>query len=241
MNRMHSFRRGVFLAAAFYVALRCVAGVPGDPTGETILRNAEDRMAAVKDYTVNLAITADIDRLNVPPMNVRMYFKQPDKVHFDARGFAMLPREGLALNIGKLRTRYTAGRVDRDSIDGIPLYRVTMVAKSERTRIRSVTLYVHPERWTVEKLVTPQVNDRVMSASFRYTQVQGLWLPQEMVAAFSTAPADTVEPNPLDQAMPARPQQRPRTGTVTVHYSDYTVNTGLSDDLFKEEQGKSPD
>lgn len=241
MSRVRSLRRWPAGAAGLCAAALCFAAVPGDPTGETILRNAENRLAALHDYSVSLGITVDIERLNMPPMNVRMYFKQPDKVHFDAQGFAMLPREGLALNIGKLRARYDPGRVDRDSIDGTRVYRLTMVAKSERTRMRSVALYVHPERWTVEKLVTPQVNDRVMSATFHYTQVQGLWLPEEMVASFSAAPADSSERNPMDQAMPARTQQRPRSGTVTVKYSDYTVNTGLSDDLFKEEQGKNPE
>jgi len=215
--------------------------VPGDPTGETILRNAEARLAALRDYSVSLGITVDIERLNVPPMNVRMYFKQPDKVHFDAQGFAMLPREALTLSIGKLRARYEPGRVDRDSIAGAPVYRLTMLAKSERNRVRSVVLFVHPERWTVEKLVTPQVNDRVMTATFRYTQIQGFWLWEEVVASFSTAPADSAESGPMDQAMPARPQLRSRSGAVTVKYSGYTVNTGLNDDLFKEEQGKNPE
>ncbi len=241
MIRAGAQRRWYVSAAALCVAVSCLAGAPGDPSGETILRNAEARLTALHDYAVDLNIIVDIDRMNIPPMNVRMYFKQPDKVHFDARGFAMLPREGLALNIGRLRARYDTGRVDRDSIEGTPVYRLTMVAKSERTRMRSVVLYVHPERWTVERLVTPQVNDRVMSATFRYTQVEGYWLPGELVASFSSAPADSSEPTPMEQAMPARPQQRPRSGTVTVHYSGYKVNTGLSDDLFKEEQGKSPE
>lgn len=241
MIRMRLQKRRYAGTIALCVAASCLAGVPGDPSGEAILRNAEARLAALRDYTVDLNITADIDRLNVPPMNVRMYFKQPDRVHFDAKGFAMLPREGLALNIGKLRTRYDPGRVDHDSIDGIPLYRLTLVAKSERTRVRSVIMFVHPERWTIERLVTPQVNDRVMSATFRYTQVGGYWVPGELVASFSSAPADSSESNPMEQAMPARPQQRPRSGTVTVRYSGYKVNTGLSDDLFKDDQGKSPE
>jgi hypothetical protein len=214
----------------------------GDPDGDTILRNAETRLAPLRDYSVNLSITVDIERLNVPPMQVRMSFKQPDMVHFDAKGFALLPREGLAMNLGKLRARYDPGRVDHDTIGGNDVYRVTLRAKSERTRVRTIMLYVHPGRWTVEKIVTPEMNDRVMSATFHYTQVQGFWLPEEMVASFSASPADSTDPDLLmEKQAPLRPQARPRAGSVTVRYSGYAVNTGLSDDLFKEDPGKNPD
>ena len=239
-------RRWIIRAACF-AAMACWCAVvypqPGkDPDGDTILRNAESRLSSLQDYTVTLGITVDVERLNVPPMQVRMYFKQPDRVHFDAKGFAMLPREGLAMNIGRLRARYDPGSVDRDTLGGLPVYRVTLRAKSDRNRVRTILLYVHPRRWTVEKIVSPGMNDRVMSATFTYAQVQGFWLPEEMVASFSTSPADSTDPDLLmDKQMPVRPQGRPRAGSVTVRYSGYAVNTGLSDDLFKEDAGKSPD
>ena len=81
-------------------ALIILGGRPADPSGEQILKNVESARAAVKDYTVMLDIVADVERLKVPPMKAKMYFKYPDKVHFDSKGFALLPREGLALNPG---------------------------------------------------------------------------------------------------------------------------------------------
>jgi hypothetical protein len=211
-----------------------VAVHPGDPSGEEILRKAESRLNKLRDYTVTLNLTADIERLNIPPMAVKMYFKQPDKVHFDSRGFALLPREGVALNIGRLLTRYTITRVGREAAGDLRLYRLTLTAKSDRIRIRSIVLYVHPGRWTVEKLVSSQPGDREMSATFRYAEIGGFWLPEELMVSFHLAPADTTEPGMMDQTTPVRPQAGPRNGTVTVRYSEYKLNTGLSDEMFKE-------
>jgi hypothetical protein len=220
---------GLFLLGAVPAAAQ-----PPIPSGELILKHVEEGLASLTDYTVTLEVTADIERLNVPPMKVRMFFKKPDRVHFDARGFALLPRDGLAFSVGRLTSKYNVVRVDREELDSVAMYRVTLLAKSERARPRSVLLYVHPGRWTPEKLVTPQTGDRLMSARFRYTKVDGFWLPEELVASFSFAAPDSGDPNLFEQFTPPRQQQKPRSGSVTVRYSGYRVNTGLSDDLFQE-------
>jgi outer membrane lipoprotein-sorting protein len=218
---------------ALSVAAAAAVARGGDPGGETILRNVEARLAAVHDYTVTLEVVADIERLNVPPMHATMYFKQPDKVHLDAEGFALLPREGLQQNVGKLLARYTVARVEGDSIDGIPVRKLTLEAKSGRDFPRSLTVYVNPQRWTMERIVTSGAADRVATVSFSYVQVEGVWLPGAMTAAFELAPADSTG---MDlPAAPFRPQQKPRNGTVTVRYSNYRLNTGLSDDIFAGE------
>lgn len=231
-RRTGGFRGRV--VALFLLGATTAAGQPPIPSGELILKHVEEGLASLIDYTVTLDVTADIERLNVPPMKVRMFFKKPDRVHFDARGFALLPRDGLAFNVGRLTARYHVARVDRETLDSVAMYRVTLQAKSERARPRSVLLYVHPGRWTPEKLVTPQTGDRLMSARFHYTKVEGFWLPEEMVALFSFAAPDSADPNLFEQFTPPRQQQKPRSGSVTVRYSGYQVNTGLSDDLFQE-------
>jgi outer membrane lipoprotein-sorting protein len=218
---------------ALSVAAAAAVAHGGDPGGETILRNVEARLAAVHDYTVTLDVVADIERLNVPPMHVTMYFKQPDKVHLDAEGFALLPREGLQPNVGKLLARYTVARVERDSLDGQSVRKVTLEAKSERSFPRSLALYVNTQRWTTERIVTSGAADRLATISFSYVQVEGVWLPGGMTAAFALAPADSTGTD--FPAGPLRPPQKPRNGTVTVRYSNYRLNTGLSDDIFTKD------
>ena len=205
----------------------------GDPTGETILRNVESRLAAVRDYTVTLDVVADIERLNVPPMHAMMYFKQPDKIHLDAEGFAMLPREGLQPNIGKLLVKYAVAGVGRDTIDGVDLRKVVLQAKSDRSFPRSITVDVNPLRWTTERIVTTGSGDRLAAITFSYRQVEGVWLPEEMTASFSLAPPDSGETEM--PSSPLRRPQMPRNGKVTVRYSGYKLNTGLGDEIFAKD------
>jgi len=221
--------RAVALSAAAAIALARGA----DPSGETILRNVDARLASVRDYTVTLDVVADIERLNVPPMHATMYFKQPDKVHLDAEGFAMLPREGLQPVFSKLLVRFSVASVGKDTVGGMPVRRVVLEPRSERTFPRKLTIDVNTERWTPERIVTAGSGDRVATITFAYVQVEGVWLPSEMKAAFSVATPDSAEPDM--PAGPMRPSQAPRKGTVTVTFSNYRVNSGLSDDIFSKD------
>ena len=227
--------RGRVLPRVFALSVAAAAAVAhsGDTEGEAILRRVEARLAGVHDYTVTLDVIADIERLNVPPMHATMYFKQPDKIHLDAQGFALLPREGLQPNAGRLLSRYTVAQVGKDSIEGTAVRKVTLQAKTDRVFPRSLALYVNTERWTTERIVTAGAADRLVTISFNYVQVEGIWLPGTMTAAFSLAPVDSTESEL--PAGPLRPQQKPRNGTVTVRYNNYRLNTGLSDDIFAKD------
>jgi hypothetical protein len=60
---------------------------------------------------------------------------------------------------------------------------------------------------------------------FTHAQIEGFLLPSSLVVEFtSDAPAEAPEM--------AQGSTRPRKGRVTVMFTDYRVNSGLSDDLF---------
>ena len=204
------------------------------PTGEEVFALVEKSLDGVSDYTVSLDVNVNLDRLKVPGMHATMYFKKPDKVHFDAENFAMLPREGVAFNASKLLARYSVENVEERADSSCSGLNVTLVPKSDRVRMRRIAVCVRPGRWTVERFSSPLPDGRSMTASFTYQQIDGHWLPSGLVVLFSTTETDTSDAAPADQLSPGRRPSFPQTGTITVRYSDYRVNTGLSDTIFEK-------
>ena len=184
----------------------------GLPDGETVLKNIEARWLPIKDYAVTLAVTADIEKLDVPPMVVRMYFKQPDKTHFDSEGFAVLPRDALRFNPRALREKYAVEAVSRDTA-GAKL-RLKLISRGETAPVRRLTLLVDPKDLTVDGLESGTADGRRMKAVFTHAQTGGFLLPSSLVVEFtSDDPADA----------PETPQGsgRPRKGKVTVIFTEY--------------------
>jgi hypothetical protein len=216
----------------------------GTGEGEKILARVESQVSRVKDYTVIIDVVADVERLKIPPMHVTMYYKQPDKVHFDSEGFVLLPREGMALPFSKLSQRFVVDSVGTIMKDSLKMHRLVLRAKEERVRTRKLILIVHPRRWTPEQAMAPFPDGSAMSVRFEYAQVSDVWMPSRLTVAFTAAPRDTtaasppapVSTSPFGEASPTGRFVPPRAGSVTVTYSAYKINTGLSDDIFTKEK-----
>jgi outer membrane lipoprotein-sorting protein len=202
-------------------------------SGEETLKRVATHFPGVEDYSVTLDITPDIERLNVPPMHVRMFFKQPDKFHFESDNFALLPKEGLAFNPARLLARFFVDAVSDDSVDGRKGLRLLLRPKEERARAAKVVLYVDSSAWKPVRIVTFLFDGRTMTATFRYEEQSGHLMPSLLTVQFASPARDTTEQDSnMDEAAPMQRPRMPRNGMITIRYSDYQINTGLSDDIF---------
>lgn len=221
------------------VILAVLMSLPGAGGGEDILKKVEAVFASVEDYTVTLDVVTDIERLKIPPMHLTMYYKRPDKVHFDSEGFVLLPREGLALPFSKLSQRFEVDSVGKATVDGTELQRLVLRSRDERARLRKAILLVNPQRWTPEKIIAQMPDGSTMTAAFRFEKVEGHWMPQQLNVQFAAAVRDSSAPlaapgeSPFGEPPAARTRVTPpRAGSISVQYSGYRINTGLSDEIF---------
>jgi outer membrane lipoprotein-sorting protein len=187
--------------------------------------------------TVTLDITADVERMDVPPMHVTMYFKRPDKTHFESEGFAMLPREGLFLGTERLRARYLVQRVAQQVEGGRAITRVDLVGRTPKIVPPGMALFVDPSRWTAERILAEFADGRRITTVFENQETEGVWLPSRATVTITPAPGDTAEAATSEQQQMAIRRQPLRNGTITIRLSGYRLNTGLSDDIFRSDEG----
>lgn len=229
------------LCGVLFVHCVWAAAVAQPLTADEILGRVERTLEGIQDYTVQLQATVDMERLQVPSMSATMYFKAPDKIHFESTSFAMLPREGLALNPADLRRTFRGEYLGQDTLDGVLREVLRLHPLREDSRRRSMTLWVDPSRWVVTQLRSQPFEGRRLLASFFYVRVkEEFWLPETLVVSFETLTPTPETGISLPEAAPeARRQRAPlRQGTITVVYTDYRVNTGLPDDMFEEKKDR---
>jgi len=217
-------------------AVLLAAGIcSAQPKGDEILKRIDTSYAPVQDYAVDLDVVADLERMNVPPMHVRMYYKKPDKFHFDAEGFALLPREGLAFSPSRLLSRYTVEEVGEDTLFQKSQYTLVLRPRDDRMRASKLTLYVDRQEWKPTRVVSSLPGGQTVTATFLYERSGSYLMPSRLIVEFSTpASTDTTDQSPESDMSPLQRPRMPRKGVVTIRYSHYDINTGLSDDIFNK-------
>lgn len=231
----------------FGAALILIAGVlpvraqkGNELSAAAMMQNVEKGFAAVQDFTVRLSADVDMERVRVPKMTATLYFKKPDKIHLVSPNFAMVPREGIVLNPSVLIERYQSAVKGKEDVEGRELYKIALTAREARIRPAQLTIWIDPVSWTIARMESAPYQGRSVKLLLTHERYEAnIWLPQLLVASFESAVRDTTpqfDMNMQPVPDPDQPRRPPRSGKITIRYSDYKINTGLSDELFERKE-----
>jgi len=213
---------------AFVVGIAVVGATAtapaADPSAQEIMSRVLEINAGVNDYTAKVNMQADIE---VAPSNVpeyKVYFKRPDKVHIESRSIVVARRE--MFTFGSLAKRVDEGTtphlLGKKIENGVPVYTVKLVPQQDADiHPERVILRVDGQRWTVNTIEITDGQKTMAKFHWAFTQVGGkYWMPSTIRCELPDVPS--------------------RDGTsgaeISVAFSDYTVNTGLSDDIFTDDE-----
>ncbi len=204
-------------------------------TADKILQNVKANFDVVKDYTAMLTGKVDMERLKAPKMNVKLYFKQPNKFKTESKGTSFLPRNILDLNPGDLLSKFDPSLMGKEVADGKVLYKIRLVTKPEKGKqIRESFIWVDESRWTITRLEAFPMEGRKIEILIESTVIEGKYiLPLKITAKFD------FEQNTDSLAEKIySPNRMPKKGMVQLIYSDYQVNKGISDEIFEQKKEK---
>jgi outer membrane lipoprotein-sorting protein len=206
---------------------------------DEILTKVVKGFESVKDFSASIDAEVNMERMQIPKMHAELLFKKPDKVHFSSKGFLLVPREEVALNPSALHEHYLATSVMTDTVDGKALYKLLLAAKDPKIRLRSLLAWVDPMSWTVTKIQTIPYEGRTLSMQFSYECQEGkYWLPSKLIALFASD-ADKTQKDAstsMENQLEGMQRSMPRNGSITIVYSNYKVNCGLTDDMFENKE-----
>ena len=223
----------------FLLVLLSVTVQQSLPRAEDVLDRMEAVLAPIEDFTATLEGEVSMENIRVPKAVMQMFYKKPDKIHFESTSFSMVPRDGFTLSPSGVRKKYDVKTVAFIDTGGVRWYKLQLAAKESKTRLRQAYVYVDAEKWTMMRFESTPYENRTIAFDFSYTTVEGRFmLVSEVLATFGNVgpKTDDIFMIPDDAPSPAsqiREMQRMlRNGFVRFTYKDYRVNTGLPDSLF---------
>nr|WP_294858642.1 hypothetical protein [uncultured Fluviicola sp.] len=208
---------------------------------EDLIEKINTKIAGAKDYTVNAHIDADIPMIQIMPSKAKIYFKQKDKFKIESKGISILPKQGFTeLNVFlSEKSKYTAVFGDSLKIRDVDTRLINIIPNSSSGEIILAKIWVDQKNSVIMRSqVTTQSNGTVKT-DFKYGNQLSYGLPSELkfeidVKKFKMPKSVAADINKTSDDK-KKTKSKPRSkGTITITLTDYAVNTGLSDSLFKE-------
>ena len=196
------------------------------------LESIEKKYAGLRDYTAEVMVHFDIETFKAPDMEAKLYYKAPDKMKVESKRVFFFPKEGGYFNPSLFKKEdYEIKFLERSTDDGRKAVKLKLTPKKAKRNIQYFVLTVDTDRSLIREMEMTQSDGREVKAVIGYGKFDGFELPTHIQLKLDIPSYETEGVKEFDQLI-----QKPKqvTGTIEITYSNYKVNSGLSDEFFKE-------
>lgn len=227
------------LLCLFFISIQI--GLSQSKNPDEIINDVITNFNKVNDYLVDVNIKVDVDFIKVPETKAKIYFKQPDKVHLEAEGFAMLPKNGMEFSPSSLiKKDYTAIYEQDVDLNGYKTSIVKVIPLGDQGDVILSTLWIDQKYQVIRKVESTTKTNGTFAIDFSYDDKLKYPLPSKIVFSFNldelnippTISGETTTENPKKKNNHSGSTTK---GKVIVDYSNYRVNKGITDSIFEKD------
>lgn len=257
---MSLFKLPFFKNVAWYIVLVLFSGalVAQSLTVESVKDSLLTRFNRIEDYTVNMKISVDMTGFRMPRKRIKLYYKSPDKLKIESRGFAVVPKTGLGGSplqffnmLSSLKLDLNNSSSERKHIhitgDIIPDSLQLPISEVEDFPGMNMTLSIDPEMWVITQVSAIIDTVTLFNITSDYTEIDGYFLPKKTILSLGLKGlegwsfhdpvhghggrekfSETINGNGIES------DNDETAGTITMEFSRYKVNRGLNDKFFED-------
>jgi outer membrane lipoprotein-sorting protein len=199
----------------------------------------------VNDYQVDVNIKVDVEFIKVPETKAKIYFKQPDKVHLKAEGFAMFPKNGMEFSPSSLiKKDYTAIYEQDVDLNGYKTSIVKVIPLGDQGEVILSTLWIDQKKQVIRKVESTTKTNGTFTIDFTFDDKITYPLPSKIIFSFNMDKMN-IPTTITGEATNEKPDKKNKNsgsttkGQVIVNYSNYVVNKGVPDSIFEEKTNKN--
>jgi hypothetical protein len=168
-------------------------------------------------------------------LEAKVYYKRSDpkpKVYVESKHFLIVPKEVFMFgNLDRHKSDPDITLVAREKKGGRDLYKLKIEGKKAGPKRGHLLAWVDAGNFTIHRIEGMEGDKQRMWADWSHTLVGGKhWMPQRIVVWFKLGPRMRHRRRQDPDEAPERPV--PDSGKFTITFSDYKVNSGLTDEFF---------
>jgi hypothetical protein len=196
----------------------------------------EKKYAGLNDYIVDVNVHFDIEALKAPDLQAKLYYKAPDKMKMESKRIFFFPQEGGYFNPSLFKKKdFDIRLVERLIYDGRKAVRLKLTPIDTDTFNKGFVLTIDTDRSLIREIKMSPSEGREVKATLDYGRFDNFELPARIDLQLDM-PSD--EPSGMKEFTQFGQKPKRITGKVELTYSNYQVNVGLTDEIFKERRSK---
>jgi outer membrane lipoprotein-sorting protein len=205
--------------------------------GTAILEQMMNKWNLVKDYSVQVNIKSEIPLIKSFPVKATIYFKQKDQFRMVSKGIAILPKQNFNELPKFLQNKgsYTALITGNESIQSQNTTVITVLPSDDSGDLVLLKLWIDPKTDLLYKSQTTTRSNGTISALYEYGSQRTFGLPDKMIFTVEVKKFKIPKGLATDiNRTSTTNQPTPKNGKITILFSDYSINKGIKDEVFKK-------
>lgn len=214
-----------------------------NPDPAPILDSVITKFNKVKDYSADVNIKVNVSFIKIPVKEGKVFFKQPDKIKLESKGFAMIPKKGMGWGMQELFSKsYNAIFVKNEMIHQKNLSVIKVLPDDEKSDIILATLWIDRKTYLLHQAEMVTRNSGKSLIHFQYPAKANPYdLPATLTFTFdvnkSTLPIGIT--GEFDTEKKEKDEGKPKKAILSISYKNYVVNKGIPDAFFIDKNTKS--
>ena len=206
-----------------------------------LVANTKSKIEQVKDYTALGKMKTNVAFLKLPIANVKVYFKNPNKFKLKSeKGVSFVPKGSMNINLNSIFTENNFTIIDAGSekIDNITVRVAKLLSNDDNSDLVLTTLYIDPVRFLILKSKTTTKESGTYELKMNYNKYATYSLPDKILFSFNTKDYKLPKGITFDFDDGTTNSSTPKTekykkGEIEILFSNYEINKGISNDIFK--------
>jgi hypothetical protein len=198
----------------------------------------EKKYSGLKDYIVDVNVHFDIEALKAPDLQAKLYYKAPDKMKVESKRIFFFPQEGGFFNPSLFKKKnFDVRLVERLVYDDRKAVRLKLTPMDTDAFNKGLVLTIDTDRSLIREIKISPSEGREVKATMDYGRFGNFELPARIDLELDI-PSD--EPSGMKEFTQFGQKAKRISGKVEITYSNYRINVGLSDEIFKETESRKP-
>jgi len=228
--------KSVFFIALFVFSVFSSAG----QTAEDIINKVKAKLEKVNDYEAKGKMKTNVVFIKAPIANVKVYYKKPNKLRINNEsGISFVPKGSVNINLNNIFIN-TEGFdiIDVGKEAGTNLRIIKLLPKDENAEVVLSTVYVDELQYVIKKAKTTTRENGTYELELTYGKYAEYGLADKVSFSFNTKDYKLPKGITFDYDDGSKKEEpteklKNKKGKVEITYSNYTINKGVPDSIFK--------